>query len=144
MKESYWAADEVIELLNKTGKGDYTKYREQIADELIENGLYSGNWDTSIDFDDMPGLRAINEDEYEQHMDDNDSKPVWDDMVGSIRGPGAYLEHRERAQEREDAGNRRDGPHQLPRHGGDRRSPLWWVQERQEHTHVGGEELADS
>ena len=64
-------ADEVIKALLAEGY-DYTAKRDDIA-RLFDDYLYNGNWDCSTDFDDgTPDLRLIQEDEYDQHMDDED------------------------------------------------------------------------
>lgn len=64
-------ADDVIKALLEVGH-DYTAKREQIA-RLFDEQLYDGNWDSSTDFGDgTPDLRLIQEDEYDQHMDDDD------------------------------------------------------------------------
>lgn len=64
-------ADEVIAALLAEGH-DYTAKRDDIA-RLFNEQLYEGNWDSSTDFDDgTPDLRLIQEDEYDQHMDDDD------------------------------------------------------------------------
>ena len=66
-------ADEVVKALLEHGL-DYTAKREEIA-QLFDDYLYNGNWDCSTDFDDgTPDLRLIQEDEYDQHMLD-DEKP---------------------------------------------------------------------
>ena len=66
-------ADEVIKALLEEGH-DYTAKREEIA-RLFNEQLYDGNWDCTTDFGDgTPDLRLIQEDEYDQHMDD-DLKP---------------------------------------------------------------------
>jgi hypothetical protein len=66
-------ADEVIKALQEHGL-DYTHKRDDIA-QLFEEYLYNGNWDCTTDFEDgTPDLRLIQEDEYDQHMDD-DLKP---------------------------------------------------------------------
>ena len=66
-------ADEVIAALQKHGL-DYTAKRDHIA-QLFSEYLYNGNWDCTTDFEDGTlDLRLIQEDEYDQHMD-NDDKP---------------------------------------------------------------------
>lgn len=74
--EAYAAADEIIEALLQDGK-DYSKHRDQIALEGFENGLLQGNWDTSVHLqdDNLQDLRIINEDEYDQHMDEDEDRP---------------------------------------------------------------------
>jgi len=66
-------ADQVIKALLEEGL-DYSSKREDIA-RLFDEQLYNGNWDCTTDFEDgTPDLRLIQEDEYDQHMDD-DLKP---------------------------------------------------------------------
>ncbi|HET8688950.1 MAG TPA: hypothetical protein VFM18_20260 [Methanosarcina sp.] len=81
MQESIDAAQELIQQLKEFGS-DYSKYELKIAEKMFENGILRGRWDTVVHFDDKPSLRIINDDEYEQHMDD-DEKPEWDDMICS-------------------------------------------------------------
>lgn len=76
MQESYNAADELISALLAKGY-DYSEYREQIAREAFDEGLFSGNWDVLVSIDGEDDLRLINEDEYDQHMDEGD-KPDFD------------------------------------------------------------------
>jgi len=67
--KSLGEADEVIKALLKEGL-DYSAKREDIA-RLFDEQLYNGNWDCTTDFEDgTPDLRLIQEDEYDQHMDD--------------------------------------------------------------------------
>jgi hypothetical protein len=76
-------ADRVIAALQSQGHGDYSRYRKEIAD-LWEGdyGLWEGNDECSTDLNDpvLKDLRCIQEDHYDQHMDDDD-KPDWDDMI---------------------------------------------------------------
>lgn len=62
-------ADQVIKALFEEGL-DYSAKREDIA-RLFDEQLYNGNWDCTTDFGDgTQDLRLIQEDEYDQHMDD--------------------------------------------------------------------------
>lgn len=73
--EDYRSADDVIRKLAEHGK-DYSSKRDDIA-RLFNEQLYQGFWDSSTSFDDgTPDLRLIQEDEYDQHMDD-DGKPEY-------------------------------------------------------------------
>jgi hypothetical protein len=65
------AADLVIEKLPS-----YAPVREKIA-ELFEEYLWNGVWDMTLDTerDDLPDLRFVQEDEYDQHMDDSEDSP---------------------------------------------------------------------
>ena len=78
------AADEIIGEMQKRGQ-DYSAYREQIAEELYDSGVWNGNWDSTAYFGDMEPLRLIQEDEYDQSMDE-DEKPDWDDMIAQVQG----------------------------------------------------------
>lgn len=79
------SADEIIEELELAGHTGYQVYRDRIARELYDEGLWQGNWDTSIHFDDLQDLRLIEENEYDQSMDE-DEKPEWEDMISQVRG----------------------------------------------------------
>lgn len=64
------SADHVIKKLIEAGAPDYSSKRQEIAD-LFDNHLWQGNWDCQTDFeDDMQNLRFIQEDEFDQSMDD--------------------------------------------------------------------------
>ena len=79
------AADEIIELMGKEGH-DYSPHRQQIADELYRDGVWNGNWDSITEFgDDLPDLRLIQEDEYDQSMDE-DEKPDFDSQIAQVSG----------------------------------------------------------
>lgn len=87
-------ADEIIQLLKENAAGDFSAFREQIAIDIYDKGLWSGHWDSSFNPDeyldncDLVGFRVIQEDEYDQSMSD-DEKPDWDDMMGEV--PHGYL-----------------------------------------------------
>ena len=73
VEEARRAADEVIAESAEEGH-DYSSKREDIA-RLFEDQLWKGNWDSSTTFEDgTKDLRLIQEDEYDQHMDD-DTRP---------------------------------------------------------------------
>lgn len=78
------AADEIIGVMQKRGQ-DYSAYRDLIAKELYDDGVWNGNWDSTSHFGDMQPLRLIQEDEYDQSMSD-DEKPEWDDMIAQVQG----------------------------------------------------------
>ncbi|MNK40199.1 hypothetical protein D3C87_588420 [compost metagenome] len=86
MDESYSSADQVIKDLAAQGH-DYSAHREEIA-RVFDEYLFNGNWDscTEIDLPDVQELRFIQEDEYDQHMDNDPDKPEWDDMLGYMAG----------------------------------------------------------
>ncbi len=80
MKESLDAADEVLEHMNGlTPPVDLTAHRDTIAKEVFDDGLLRGNWDSATHVDGYT-IRAINEDEYDQHMPESE-KPDWDKMA---------------------------------------------------------------
>ncbi len=84
-------ADEVIKALAEQGHGDYSKYRNQIADLWDgEYGLWNGNDDCTTDLEDpeLKDLWLIQEDHYDQHMTKADGKPKWNDMICSA---GDYI-----------------------------------------------------
>ena len=70
MVEAIQFAQELIDKIKNHGR-DYSKYNKEIA-EKIDKYVFNGNWDVSFNFNDMPGFRLIQEDEYDQHMDDGD------------------------------------------------------------------------
>jgi len=76
-------ADTIIKALAEQGHGDYSAYRNQIADLWDgEYGLWYGNDECTTDLEDdnLRDLRLIQEDHYDQHMDE-DEKPAWGDMI---------------------------------------------------------------
>lgn len=90
--EAYDAADEIIDELKVQRGLDYTAGREIIAREVSE-GLLEGNWDIIIDLSELglQDLRLINESEYEQHMDEDESRPVDGTTTAYIAVVTAYL-----------------------------------------------------
>jgi hypothetical protein len=92
-EESLRNADEIIELMAQLGHGDYGAFRKEIALDIYDNGHFSGNWDAFFNPDEygssLPGFRVIQEDEYDQHMDEDEDKPDHDSMVGDV--PNGYL-----------------------------------------------------
>lgn len=84
-------ADEAIKDLAELGHGDYSAYREEIADLWDgDYGLWNGNDDCTTEIGDpnLKELWLIQEDHYDQHMTKADGKPKWDDMICSV---GDYL-----------------------------------------------------
>ncbi len=78
-------ADGVISDLKKNGH-DYSQYRIEI-EKLFSEYLYNGEWDMTSDFyGDKEDLRFIQEDHYDQHMDHDEDKPSWDDMICFTEG----------------------------------------------------------
>lgn len=77
-------ADAIIKALAEQGHGDYSKYRNQIADLWDgEYGLWYGNDDCTTELNDpeLKDLWLIQEDHYDQHMTRAEGKPKWDDMI---------------------------------------------------------------
>lgn len=92
MKESLNAAAEVIDALRAKGL-DYGAHHDTIALQLFDEGLFQGNWDSRTDLQDptLPDLRAINEDEYDQHMDHSEDKPHLNDKLCYSVSACAYI-----------------------------------------------------
>lgn len=77
-------ADHLIEVLKQHHNVDYTAVRLELAEQIWYNGHWEGNWDVTTDLPEgHRNLRAIQEDEYDQHMDEDDGAPLWDDMLAS-------------------------------------------------------------
>lgn len=77
-------ADKIIEELAAKGHGDYSKYRNEIADLWDgEYGLWNGNDDCTTDLEDpnLKDLWLIQEDHYDQHMTKAEGKPAWNTMI---------------------------------------------------------------
>jgi hypothetical protein len=91
-EETLGFADEIIKSLATEGYGDYSALRAEIALDVYENGHFQGIWDAYFspeDYDsDLPGFRVIQEDEYDQHMDNDEDRPDPDD---AIQVPNGYL-----------------------------------------------------
>lgn len=79
MNESYDAADQVIDGLRALGF-DYSDGREELA-RCFDEDIFNGNWDTTTDFADLRDLRLIQEDEYDQSMDEDPDRPDEDDIL---------------------------------------------------------------
>ena len=92
-QEAYDAADQLISQVRANKGLDYSKYRELIAQQLFDEGMLEGNWDVTTDLGDsiLPELRAVQEDEYDQHMDDEENKPDWDSQVAYTVSVPAYI-----------------------------------------------------
>jgi hypothetical protein len=85
-QEALQAADEVIAGIKEANGLDYTPVRDDIA-KLFHEDLFNGNWDSSTDFDpvhDLPDLRIIEENEYDQSMDNDPDRP--EDEIGYFAG----------------------------------------------------------
>ena len=90
MTEALSNADELITMLQRDHNLDYSKHRDLLANEIWMEGFWEGNWDVTVDFDDpnLRSIRCIQEDEYDQSMDDDDDDddedmPSWDKMLTS-------------------------------------------------------------
>lgn len=75
-------AQELVDVMLQSHGIDYSDQFEFIRTWADEN-MWNGNWDLTIEFDNPKyrDLRLIQEDEYDQHMDD-DENPDWDSMLG--------------------------------------------------------------
>ncbi len=94
MRESTDAADEAIESLAKvTGfiGHAWTAHERQLLAEGF-NSLLHGNCDSHVSFDTgLPSLKIIQGDHYDQHMDEDEDKPSWDDMLFDICYVPSYV-----------------------------------------------------
>ncbi len=80
-EESKILAQSIIDAI-KSSKGiDFQPHFNEIASD-IENYVYNGTWDHTIVVDDMnlPFIRIIEENEYDQHMDNEDC-PQLDELL---------------------------------------------------------------
>lgn len=85
MNEALEFAQELIDEIKKhDASKDYSKYKKEIA-EHIDSYVFNGNGDTTFDFPDMDDFRLIQEDEYDQHMEegnqDGELRPDYDFYV---------------------------------------------------------------
>lgn len=82
-EESKVLASTFIEKILKVKGIDFTPHYDKISKD-IEDYVFNGNWDHTIDVEDsnFPNIRVIEENEYDQHMDEDDSDtPAWDDII---------------------------------------------------------------
>lgn len=82
-EESKILAQAFIDEIKRSKGIDFQPHFDTIASD-IENYVYNGNWDHTIDVDDanFPDIRVIEENEYDQHMDEDDEDtPSWDDLL---------------------------------------------------------------
>lgn len=79
-EQAFKAADNLIVRIKNFNGLDYSSKREEIANEF-DTVLWDGNYDTTLHFDNIQSIRLIQEDEYDQHMDD-DEKPNVDFLAG--------------------------------------------------------------
>ena len=82
--EALDSADTFIEDVKEAVGLDYSMHREAIAD-LYEHGHWNGSNDVYLRTGDasLPNLRFIQEDEYDQSMDEDEDRPEWDEMICS-------------------------------------------------------------
>jgi hypothetical protein len=78
------SADQAIADLLASGNSDYTPHREAIIETF--KLLLNGNWDCTTDIDQdganaLPDLRFIQEDEYDQSMDEDDKEALGDELT---------------------------------------------------------------
>lgn len=86
--DAYESADKVIAGLKTVGH-DYTAGREEIA-RLFDEELWHGNWDSTTSFVEnaatsetgLRDLRLIQEDEFDQSMDEDEADGLRDEMLG--------------------------------------------------------------
>lgn len=78
-------ADALIQHMHKAHGMDYSSQRQFIEDWAAED-MWNGDWDVTINFDEggPRDLRFIQEDEYEQHMDEDEDRPEND--IGYVDG----------------------------------------------------------
>ncbi len=87
-EQAYQAADNIIEAMLEKESVDYSPGRDEIA-RVFDEDLWHGNWDSSTIFDPDLGLedlRFIQEDEYDQSMDEEEDKPESDEELGFWEG----------------------------------------------------------
>jgi hypothetical protein len=78
--DAYHAADDVIDTLKRQRQVDYSTKRDEIA-RHFDDVVWHGNWVSHLRFENgTPSLNFYQEDEYDQHMDE-DEKPDIDDVV---------------------------------------------------------------
>ncbi len=88
-EESGQAADEVLKSLAKAGY-DYSAHRDAII-EAFDEDILNGNNDSRVRCPGMKTILIIQEDHYDQHMDDDEDKPLWEDMVASVSHVPSYF-----------------------------------------------------
>ncbi len=83
MREATNAADEVLKALEKLGHVNFTAHERNLIAVAYNEGLLGGNDEAHVDFEGSRkfGLHIIQEDHYDQHMDNDKDKPLWDDML---------------------------------------------------------------
>ncbi len=89
MSEAIRAAVEVINGLKDKGF-DYSMHKAAIA-EAFDEGLLEGNNEANVECPGKKSLRIIQEDHYDQHMDEDEDKPEWDDILVYVVTVPAYV-----------------------------------------------------
>ena len=74
-EEAQELANELIDSIMKIKQIDYTAHKDVIVHDIKEY-VFNGNWDHTIDIDGMQNIRMVHEDEYEQHMDEDEQSPT--------------------------------------------------------------------
>jgi hypothetical protein len=81
MIHCYRAADQIISDVKAANGVDYSSKREEIAN-LFNDELYDGNYSATTDFGgDLPDLYLIQEDEYDQTMEEDEDRPDFDSQI---------------------------------------------------------------
>lgn len=89
--EAIRAAVEVINALKDKGF-DYSMHKAKIV-EAFDDGLLNGNNEATVVLNSsrLKDLRIIQEDHYDQHMDEDEDKPDWDDMLFDVCNVPSYV-----------------------------------------------------
>lgn len=76
-QEAINSADRIIKAVKDKNGNDYSVLRDDLI-ALFDNELFNGFWDTTLDAEDsgLPNLRIIEENEYDQSMDEGDKKKL--------------------------------------------------------------------
>lgn len=88
MIESYQHADGLINCVKKATGIDLSSHRETIAREVYDEGHFEGNNDITVTLGENT-IRVIQEDHWDQHMDEDEDRPTWEDMACDV--PNGYL-----------------------------------------------------
>ncbi len=92
-REATDAADEVIKALKALGYKDFTPSERNTIGLAFDQQILEGHTDATVTFESGRTLQLliIQEDHYDQHMDEEEDKPSWDDMVASICHVPSYF-----------------------------------------------------
>lgn len=85
------AAVEIINKMKDRGL-DYSMHKVAIA-TAYDEGLLEGNSEAivALDSSTLKDLRIIQEDHYDQHMDHDEDRPTWKDMLFSVCTVPSYV-----------------------------------------------------